>query len=136
MTSRGARDREVAQPILNVLVIARAASGRSQRDVAEQIGCYQHQLHSWETGETMPGLAWISLWAAALGYEAALLSKGGPLPAFTPAQVEAAARAFATATGEDWADPGIYPGTDPEVWRASYRQGALAILTAAMEADR
>ncbi|GAA1395215.1 helix-turn-helix domain-containing protein [Catellatospora coxensis] len=69
-------DRPASRTIRNVLVIARQASGRSQRDVADAAGCQPHQLDAWENAVNTPGIDKLAAWAAALGYEIALLPKG------------------------------------------------------------
>lgn len=39
------------------------------------MGCLPKQLNNWENAQNMPGVAWLAVWADALGYEVALLPK-------------------------------------------------------------
>lgn len=69
-------DRIASRDIRNTLVIARQAQGLSLQTVADRIGISLQLLSKWEHAETsIPTVDSMARWAAALGYEIALMSK-------------------------------------------------------------
>lgn len=90
-----ARDRAASNQIRTTLVIARQAQRLSLTQLAEQVGCYANQINKWEQPDgPVPGIDWMARWAAALGYEIALLSKviEGTFTKASAEQIEASAR--------------------------------------------
>ena len=54
----------------------RLSLGLTQADVARKCGATQVQVCTWETGTTVPGVAALSRWAGALGFEFGLVPVG------------------------------------------------------------
>ncbi len=62
--ARGEKDSVV---ILGKLRRARAAAGRSQKEIAALVGVAERTLHSWEAAKSAPDLVQLCRWAATVG---------------------------------------------------------------------
>lgn len=65
--------RACIRPIVNELTVARHAAGLTQRQLAAMFGSRQSEIGAWENLRMVPTVLSLAEWAAALGYELALL---------------------------------------------------------------
>lgn len=63
----------MTDPAVELLVEARRQLGLTQRELSRRIGTSSSNTHYWENGQHDPSLASLRAWAAALGYDVALI---------------------------------------------------------------